>query len=371
MNSERYNRQLILKGFGEEAQERLSNASVLVIGAGGLGCPALQYLAGAGIGHIGIVDNDVVSLSNLHRQILFTTDDIGKLKATTAVERISALNPEIKVTAYPLRLERKNILELISGFDYVLDGTDNFESRYLINDACFLLKKPVVFAAVSGYEGQIAVFHVADGNNAPTNYRDIFPVMPLAGELPNCEENGVLGVLPGIIGTMQAAETIKLIAKIGNPLINRLLNYNLLTQVFYEIKLNPAHDTYAMPDNESEFMEDKQGVVEGNRIQHFIDIDGDQLLDFLKMESTLVIDVREPHEYPKLNESLFRQVPIALLPELLNEDLQQQNIVFICQHGIRSEAAAEAMKEKYGFHKNIFNLKGGISRWMQHFIALT
>ncbi len=369
MNSERYNRQIILKGFGNEAQEKLSNASVLVIGAGGLGCPALQYLAGSGIGHIGIVDNDVVSLSNLHRQILYKTDDIGKLKSTTAAKQISTLNPDIKVTDYPTRLERKNILELICGFDYVLDGTDNFESRYLINDACFLLKKPVVFAAVSGYEGQVAIFHVNDGHFPPTNYRDIFPVAPLSGELPNCEENGVLGVLSGIIGTMQAAETIKLITKIGSPLINRLLNYNLLTQVFYEITIIPAYNTYTMPKNKSEFIE--QGVDEDNNNQHFIDIDGDELLNFLKMESTILIDIREPHEYPKLNTTLFHQIPIISLPELLTQYFEEQNIVLICQHGIRSEAAAEAMKEKYGVNKNIFNLKGGISRWMQHFITLT
>ncbi|MHA4895318.1 molybdopterin-synthase adenylyltransferase MoeB [Pedobacter sp. PWIIR3] len=370
MDSERYNRQIILKGFGIEAQTKLNAASVLVIGAGGLGCPALQYLTAAGIGRIGIVDDDQVSLSNLQRQVLYDSNDIGKLKATTAARKLKDLNPDINIIAYSQRIQRHNILELVRQYDYVLDGTDNFESRYLINDACHVMQKPVVFGAVSGFEGQIAIFNVGNDEFPGANYRDIFPVQPSQNEIPNCEENGVIGVLPGIIGTMQAAEVIKLITKIGTPLINKLLNYNLLTQMFYEISISAAPENYTIPKNEAEFLNTTDEGVEAGTDLHFIDIDGEELLSILNKRSTILIDVRERHEYPKLNSPLIRQVPVSELPEFMNGDIKAQNIVLICQHGIRSEAAAEAMKEKFGIDKNIFNLKGGVSRWRKHLTAL-
>ncbi|RZJ99252.1 MAG: HesA/MoeB/ThiF family protein, partial [Flavobacterium sp.] len=208
---ERYERQLILKGFGLEAQQKLSKAKVLVVGAGGLGCPALQYLTAAGVGMIGVVDHDTISLNNLHRQILYSNDEIGKLKSEVASTKLRDLNPEIIIHAFPFRLVKNNIIQLLSNYDFILDCTDNFVSRYLINDACILLRKPLVFAAISGYEGQIAIFNVADEAGNSTNYRDLFPIPPNPEEVPNCAESGVLGALSGIIGTMQAAEAIKLI----------------------------------------------------------------------------------------------------------------------------------------------------------------
>ena len=180
MKTERYDRQIILEGFGEEAQSLLSTARVLVVGAGGLGCPILQYLVAAGIGHIGIADNDTIALSNLQRQILFSTADVGKLKTVVAAERLQEMNPEIESKPHTLRLQKSNILDLLKMYDLIIDGTDNFDSRYLINDACTLLKKPLIFAAVSGYEGQLAIFNVQDDQGKATNYRDIFPIPPQA-----------------------------------------------------------------------------------------------------------------------------------------------------------------------------------------------
>jgi adenylyltransferase/sulfurtransferase len=236
---ERYQRQIILKGFGEEGQQKLLQAKVLVIGAGGLGCPALQYLAAAGVGTIGIVDDDVISLSNLHRQVLYTPDDIDHPKVEVAASKLRQLNPDVNIYPYRIRLEKSNAFEIIRQYDLLIDGTDNFASRYMINDACFLLNKPLIYGAVSQYEGEVAVFspHFLMGSTRGVNYRDLFPNPPKDGEVLNCAEAGVLGVLPGIIGTMQAAEAIKLITGIGTPLMNKLLTYNVLSQEIYEVSL--------------------------------------------------------------------------------------------------------------------------------------
>jgi len=226
---ERYHHQMILKDFGEAGQQKLLQAKVLVIGAGGLGCPALQYLTAAGIGTIGIVDDDVVTLSNLHRQILYSTSDIGFLKAEKAAEKLRQLNPEISIIVYSERLTTQNALSIMKAYDVIIDGTDNFSTRYMINDACVLLQKPLVYGAVSQYEGQVAIFNYKKENlYEGVNYRDLFPYPPKDTEVLNCAEAGVLGILPGIIGTMQANETIKLITGIGKPLINRMLTFNAL-----------------------------------------------------------------------------------------------------------------------------------------------
>ncbi|TDQ11045.1 ThiF family adenylyltransferase [Pedobacter metabolipauper] len=365
MESERYNRQIILSGFGKEAQLRLLAAKVLVIGAGGLGCPALQYLAAAGVGHIGIADDDHISLSNLHRQILFSTADVGQLKTAVAANRLREMNPGIDIVTYPISVTKNNVLDLLENYDLILDGTDNFESRYLINDACALLSKPLVFAAVSGYEGQLAILNVADDQGLRTNYRDLFPVQPGAGEIPNCAENGVLGVLPGIIGTMAAAETIKLITGIGKPLINELLHYNLLTQAQYKMSISPAQD-YTLPKTKTDFLkmeyQDSCGLSTG-----YTEINADQLQALQQERSVLLIDVRERHEVPILNKEIFTQVPMSEFDNFLLADIDAENIVLICQHGIRSVAAAEALQEKYGDSKNLYSLKGGIIKWRDYF----
>lgn len=366
MSAERYNRQIILKGFGETAQQQLLKAKVLVIGAGGLGCPALQYLAAAGVGHLGIVDDDTVSLSNLHRQILFTTPDIGKLKTEVAAKRLQEMNPQIGIVTHPIRLQKGNILDILSRYDYILDGTDNFESRYLINDACAMLSKPLIFAAVSGFEGQLAIFNAADNLAGSTNYRDIFPVPPDKGEIPNCAENGVLGVLPGIIGTMAAAETIKLITKTGEPLRNKILNYNLLTHQQYIINISQSSD-YVLPKSVAEFLNmEYQDTCEAPH--GYEEIDTIALSKLREQESVILIDVREKHEVPVLDKQVFTQVPMSELSAFITKGFSQKHVVLICQHGIRSVAAAEALQEKFGSSKKIYSLKGGIVKWREYFM---
>ncbi|MBC6111428.1 ThiF family adenylyltransferase [Pedobacter fastidiosus] len=368
MDTERYNRQLILKGFGEVAQQKLSKAKVLVIGAGGLGCPALQYLVASGVGKIGLVDGDFVSLSNLHRQILFTTTDVGKLKVEVAAQRLSALNPEVELKIYPNFITQENALEMLAQYDFIIDGTDNFESRYLINDACVLLKRPLIFGAVSGFEGQLAIFNIEDKNGEKTNYRDLFPIQPNKGEISNCAENGVLGVLPGIIGTMMATETIKLITGIGESLVNKILNYNLLNQQFYEITITPSPArTYKLPAGKDEFLKMNYGNTLDKKHNQVLEIDIDELQNLQNQDSTLIIDVRETYEVPALNPLDYKQVPMSIFESFLNQEIEEENIILLCQHGIRSLAAAEYLHEKYGQKKNIYSLKGGIIRWKNYF----
>ncbi|WP_231489736.1 HesA/MoeB/ThiF family protein [Pedobacter sp. Leaf170] len=367
--SERYNRQVILNGFGLSGQQKLAKAKVLVIGVGGLGCPALQYLAGAGIGTLGFIDGDRVSISNLHRQLLFKTSEVGRLKVELAAISLSALNPEIIFKPYPYFINQANILDILRDYDLVIDGTDNFNARYLINDACVLLKKPLVFAAVSGFEGQLAVFNVPDVNGISTNYRDVFPIPPEKGEILNCAENGVIGVLPGIFGTMQAAEAIKVLSGIGRPLVNKLLNYNLLAQSVYEIELSPGPaGSYVRAKDENSFLSlrfenltaDNAGVVE---------IDFEELQIIKAKGNCLLVDVREVYESPKLSSGEYRQFPMSEIEKLMKENLLEKNIVCICQHGIRSLGAGEQLCEKYGITKNIYSLKGGIARWKQFFTS--
>lgn len=235
----RYQRQIILAEFGSHAQEKLADAKVLVIGAGGLGCPALQYLVAAGVGHIGIADFDTVHLSNLHRQILFGQEDIGKKKVLVAKEKLVQLNNLVQIETYDVQWKHEHCVQYFPLYHIIIDATDNFASRYLINDACVLLAKPLVFGAVNKFEGQVAVFN---NSKEAYNYRDLFPTPPNNNEVDNCATAGVLGVLPGIIGSMQATEVIKLITGVGKPLENQLLNYNALNQSIYTIQLtkNPA-----------------------------------------------------------------------------------------------------------------------------------
>lgn len=368
MNAERYDRQLILNGFGEKAQQKLAQAKVLVIGAGGLGCPALQYLVASGVGYIGIIDGDTVSLSNLHRQILFSTADIGKLKVEVAAANLTKLNPEIKIKAHPGQISANNILSVLKDYEYIVDGTDNFESRYLISDACALLQKPLLFAAVSGFEGQLAIFNVKDEQGKTTNYRDIFPIPPTKGEIPNCAENGVLGVLPGIMGTMQAAETIKLITGIGTPLINKILNYNLLNQQFYEISVSPSPPgTYVLPLTEKDFLKLNTQTGTDQKLNQVLEIGIKELEALLKEPSLLIIDVREKDEMPQLDQTIYSKAPMSDFENFLKKDITAEHIVVLCQHGIRSLAAAEFLHEKYASAKHIYSLKGGIIRWKNFF----
>ncbi|MFC3559215.1 ThiF family adenylyltransferase [Pedobacter jamesrossensis] len=364
MNRERYQRQIILAGFGEEAQQRLNRAKVLVIGAGGLGCPALQYLVAAGVGSIGIADHDIVELSNLQRQVLYGLADLGELKVNAAAKQLQHMNPEVELVLHPTAINKKNILQTLKNYDIIFDGTDNFESRYLINDACVLLKKPLVFAAVSGFEGQLAVFNVLDKKGIITNYRDLFPIQPEAKEIPNCAENGIIGVIPGIIGTMAAGEIIKLITGIGETLSNKLLHYNMLNQGQYQINISPS-SAYKPIKSEIDLMK-KDYKIHNNG---YLEIDVEEMTKLSEHDSTLIVDVRERHEFPKLNTNIYKQAPMSEFDDFIQSNISQRTIILLCQHGIRSIAAAELLHQKYGESKKIYSLKGGISKWRNHFLT--
>ncbi len=361
---ERYQRQIILKGVGETGQQKLMEAKVLVIGAGGLGCPALQYLAAAGVGTIGIVDEDLISLSNLHRQVLYSSDDIGLLKVDVATLKLHRLNPEIKIITHALRLQNTNALNILSEYDYVIDGTDNFASRYMINDACVLLNKPLIHAAVSQYEGQIAVFNVKDDKGKSINYRDLFPNPPADDEVLSCAEAGVLGVVPGIIGTMQAAEAIKLITNISKPLINKLLTYNTLTHEIYEVNLSESGTGKELiPKDEASFLAMNYYNFCNVQQSSVIEIDAEQFHHLRKKTSAIVIDVREKDELPLVTNIRHLQIPMSVFEEKIS-DIQQQTIILFCQHGVRSLHAAEILHDKYGISKEVYSLKGGVVKWL-------
>lgn len=360
---ERYQRQIILKEFGEAGQQKLLQAKVLVIGAGGLGCPVLQYLAAAGVGTIGIVDNDMVSLTNLHRQVLYSVNDIGLPKADRAAAVLGGLNPDIQIIPYSERLTVENALEIFRSFDIVVDGTDNFSTRYMINDACVLTGKALVYGAISQFEGQVTIFNSPRGNDdKPVNYRDLFPQPPREDEVLNCAEAGVLGVLPGIIGTMMANETIKLITGMGEPLINRLLTFNALSNQVYELELISRGETRALiPATEILFKQMNYEWLCGVSPSSF-DIDGHDFDKMLESDAVDVIDVRELNELPSVHEFLHQKIPLKQIENavsLINAD----SVIVFCQSGKRSRQAATILSGIFGPAKKVYSLKGGIENW--------
>ncbi|MBZ5858324.1 HesA/MoeB/ThiF family protein [Flavihumibacter profundi] len=356
---DRYQRQLSLKYFGATAQEKLGKAKVLVIGAGGLGCPALLYLAAAGIGTIGLVDFDTVALSNLHRQVLYTMEDIGHPKAISAAMRLLQLNNEVTIQPYQLKLTNNTCLELFPGYDIIIDGTDNFSTRYMINDACVLLGKPLVYGAVSQYEGQVAIFNA--GADA-VNYRDLFPHPPKSGEVLNCAEAGVLGVLPGFIGTMQASETIKLITGIGETLENKLFTFNVLTNHAFELFISPnAAATGLLPQDRETFANTNYDWLCGVGSPEF-EIEPGFFNHLLHQNNVTVIDVREPGEMPAISAFVHQKLPLSLLREKLTS-IEAETVVFICQSGKRSLQAAKWLSEIRSPVKKIYSLQGGLLNW--------
>ena len=357
---DRYHRQVILPGFGEEGQQKLLEAKVLVIGAGGLGCPALLYLAAAGVGTIGIIDDDRVTLNNLHRQVLYSVNDIGFSKAESATAVLAKLNPGIKIIPYNKRLTTQNALTLFDEFDIVIDGTDNFSTRYMINDACVLLKKPLVYGAISQYEGQLSIFRNENGDDV--NYRDIFPDPPKEGEVLNCAQAGVLGAMAGIIGTMMANETIKLITGIGEPLVNKLLTYNSLSNQVYQLDLSAGKDTRSLiPKNKFEFL--KTDYVWLCSLANTNDnIDTETFNGFLEKGNIDVIDVRALHELPEVNEFPNIKIPLTQLADHTGE-IRSDTIITFCQTGNRSLQAAKVLKSIFGENKKIYSLQGGILEW--------
>jgi len=358
----RYSRHFNLPNFGIEAQERLKKSKVLVVGAGGLGSPLLLYLAAAGIGHIGIIDDDIVDLSNLQRQVLYSEDVIGKPKITSAADRIYALNPNVGIITYEGRLTSENALEIIKGYDIVADGTDNFPTRYLVNDACVILDVINVYASIYQYEGQVSVFNypLEDGSRGP-HYRDLFPTPPEAGLVPDCATGGVLGVMAGIVGSYQALEVIKCIAGIGEPLQGKLLIFDALSSQSRTVKFKK---TYTAEISELINYEDFCGVGTKNNKQEMSAIREITVQDLKEWKDSgkdfQLIDVREQHEidfasiggeHIVLGDLLARQAEV--------ED--EKDVVIMCRSGQRSGAAVNALQQQ-GF-TNLYNLKGGITAW--------
>ncbi|UIR56854.1 HesA/MoeB/ThiF family protein [Sphingobacterium sp. SRCM116780] len=366
----RYERHYSLPGFGSESQEKLALSKVLVIGAGGLGCPVLQYLAASGVGRIGVVDFDVIQLSNLQRQPLYTTATVGQLKTEVAVERIRLINPDIQIIEYPIRLDQDNAHDILQEYDIVVDCTDNFSVRYLINDYCVLLQKPLVFAAIYQYEGQVAIFNVKDDQGIACNYRDLFPEVPRAEEAPNCVDNGVLGVLPGLIGLMQATEVIKLITHIGEPLVNKLMIFNLLTyqSMILEITHNStvsivdpreintridALDHFYLTDERKTTIQEEIAMITVHEIEQFV-----------HEPTVCVLDVREIHERPEFPLT-HHAMPLSILPNHLDE-LTAAHIIVVCQSGQRSLQAGKILKKYFGNQKRISHLEGGIMGYLNY-----
>lgn len=351
----RYSRHFVLPDFGSKGQRKLKNSTVFVIGAGGLGCPVLLYLAAAGAGSITIIDDDVVSLSNLQRQILFTTDDLNLSKAETAAKKISLLNPTIKINYIRDRVTTENALTMLARADVVVDCTDNFPTRYLVNDACVLLDKPLVYGSVFRYEGQVAVFNYKQG----VNYRDFYPLPPDPQSVPNCEEGGVLGVLTGIIGSIQANETIKIITGFAEPLSGHVLVFDSMTLESLRIKIANQNSRKSIKSliNYDDFCgipTPKQSTMKEVTVQE---------LKALKDSGTdfQLIDVREPHEFDicNLDGELIPQGEIPSSVERISKDKQ---VVIHCRSGARSGNMVQWLEKNHGF-TNLYNLKGGVLAW--------
>jgi sulfur-carrier protein adenylyltransferase/sulfurtransferase len=358
---ERYQRQMILPELGQEGQTLLSKAKVLVIGAGGLGCPVLQYLVVAGVGHIGIVDDDIVQLSNLNRQILFSPQDVGLYKVDVAKEKLILLNDSVSIHVWRKRWSTLDCINHFKEYDVIVDATDNFASRYLINDACVLLNKPLVFGAVSKFEGQLAVFNWG-AKEKSVNYRDVFPVPPRSNEILNCAEAGVLGVLPGIIGLLQATEVIKLITGIGKPLVNKLLTYNALQQDFFTIQLkyNPEAKNL-LPSSIEEFENTNYEWLCNLNLEHEKEIDCEKWLEI--KDNLILVDVRELKENPRLDTYKPIEISISDLRENRN-NLPEKPLVFVCQSGKRSLLAVKIMLQ-YNPKASVYSLKGGVNEMMK------
>jgi adenylyltransferase/sulfurtransferase len=354
----RYSRQILLPGFGREGQEKLKLSKVLVIGAGGLGSPTLLYLAAAGIGTLGILDFDVVDESNLQRQVLFTTPDVGKIKAELAAEKIKALNPTINTQVYNVYLTSSNAMEILSGYDLVVDGSDNLPTRYLVNDACVILNKPLIYGAIFQFEGQVSVFNelMKDGSRGP-NYRDLFPYPPPPEMVPTCSEGGVIGVLPGIIGTMMANEAIKVIAGIGVTLSGRLMMFDALefTTRILKISINPNKDEIKTLIDYEAFC----NPMHEKNIQEIEPSDAKTLIDSNEVQ---LIDVREPFEFNASNIGGIN-IPLKSIDEQLVLIPKSKPTIMLCKSGGRSRQAV--LKLQALGYSNMINLKGGLLKWKQ------
>lgn len=363
----RFNRHLILEGFGVESQLKLKRSKVLVVGSGGLGSPVLLYLAAAGVGTLGIVDFDKVDLSNLQRQILFNESDIGKNKAEAATARLREKNSAIIYQPYSHRIDSSNAINIISDYDVVVDGTDNFPTRYLLNDACVLLGKPLVYGSILKYEGQVSVFNYLKTNTYSANYRDLFPVPPDPGSVPNCEQAGVVGVIPGLIGSMQANETIKIITGAGEPLANKLLILDCLTleqSIIIFASRNSRESIRGLIDYD-EFCginDDKSKSLKTNQNKTMKEVTVQELKDLMDSGADFqLIDVREPHEFDICNLG-GELIPQSELPHQVEKVSTDKQVIIHCRSGARSGNMVQWLEKNHGL-TNLYNLKGGILAW--------
>ena len=365
----RYSRHLIMPEVGPDGQKKLKAGSVLCIGAGGLGSPAALYLAAAGVGQIGIVDFDAVDFSNLQRQILHATPDVGRSKLQSARERLEALNPEVKIETHETQLTSKNALDLFRPYDVILDGTDNFPTRYLVNDACVILGKPNAYGSIFRFEGQASVFATKDG----PCYRCLYPEPPPPGLVPSCAEGGVLGVLPGVVGTIQATEAIKLILGVGEPLIGRFLIYDALRMRFRELKLRKDPDCPVCGERPTvrELIDYEQfcglAPTQARPGTVVLPPELETMVEDLKNridqgKPTLILDVREPQEYQICSIPGATLIPLGDLPRRIQELDRDVDMIVHCKSGARSAKAVKLMQEA-GFTR-AKNLKGGILAWI-------
>ena len=354
MDFNRYQRQTVLKEFGPEAQQKLKDSSVLVVGAGGLGIPALLYLNAMGVGNIGIVEQDIVEITNLQRQVLYTEADLGKPKIQVVLERLKLQNSSTNFKTFDTFLTRHNALEIIAQFDIVVDGSDNFPTRYLINDACVILKKPFVSGAIQGFEGQLSVFNYQGG---PT-YRCLFPNMPTQEEIPNCNENGVLGIIPGIIGNLQALEAVKAITGTGDVLNGKLLLFNGLHQSYQTINFN------IQPKNTAIKKLLKSYGSEVCEIHQNISVE--ELEKKLKDQKHVqIIDVRTKEEFENFSLPQMKalNIPVNELKGRIDELNSQSPIYLLCQSGTRSDMAVR-MLEELNPELELYNIVGGVDRFL-------
>jgi sulfur-carrier protein adenylyltransferase/sulfurtransferase len=362
---QRYHRHLILPEVGEAGQRRLKAARVLLIGAGGLGAPAALYLAAAGVGHLGIVDADVVELSNLQRQVIHDTRDVARAKVASAEARVHALNPHVDVATYRTRLTSSNAMELLAGYDVIVDGSDNFATRYLVNDACVLLRKPNVYGSVLRFEGQASVFSMGNG----PCYRCLFREPPPPGLVQSCTDSGVLGVVPGLIGVIQATETIKLITGVGETLAGRLLLVDALGMRFRTIDLQKDVDCVACARREITSLIDYEAFCgvrpdDAERSGHAADDEITPAALAARLgrgDAPMLLDVREPYEWAIARLPDARLVPMNSLPDVLDTLDPTKEMIVYCHHGLRSAAAVDWLREQgFGLARN---LVGGIDRW--------
>ena len=370
---QRYSRHLILPEVSLEGQKKLKAASVLLIGTGGLGAPVSMYLAAAGLGRLGVVDFDTVDFSNLQRQVLFSTNDVGRSKTETARQKLTELNPHVQVDIHEQRFSAENAMDTIRDYDFVVDGTDNFPTRYCVNDACVMLKKPNAYGSIFRFEGQATVFDPREHDGEPKGpcYRCLYPEPPPPGMVPSCAEGGVLGILPGMIGCIQATETLKLILNEGRTLVGRLVRYNAMDMTFKEFKLRR--------DKNCPICGDQPTITKLIDYEQFCGIRGEESTTVIREEGAIpaitvqelkamldngddfqLIDVREPHEHQICNISQATLIPLSTIAGRLSEFDSAKKYVVHCKLGGRSAKAVEAMRQT---GLNAINVTGGITAW--------